>query len=175
MYFNELKKSMNFLGKKNKSIFIGQAVVEPGTFMSNTLNQVPKNKKIEMPVAEEMQLGMSLGLAMDGNIPISIIPRWNFILNGMNQLVNHIDKYFLMGNNKLNNIIIRTGVGADKPLNPQHQHIGDFSDSIQKMCKNINLVKLKKSYQIFPAYKKAFTRKDKKVTILVEYGNLYNR
>ena len=46
-----------------------------------------------------MQLGMSLGLAMDGNIPISIIPRWNFILNGMNQLVNHIDKYFLMASN----------------------------------------------------------------------------
>ena len=93
MYFDELKKSMNFLGSQKNTIFIGQAVEVPGTAMSNTLSDVPKNKLLELPVAEEMQMGMTLGLAMDGNIPISIFPRWNFLLYGMNQLINHIDKY----------------------------------------------------------------------------------
>ena len=41
-YFNELKKSMEFLSKKEKCIFIGQAVEVPGTAMSNTLKDVNK-------------------------------------------------------------------------------------------------------------------------------------
>ena len=39
-YFNELKKSMEFLSKKDKCIFIGQAVEVPGTAMSNTLKDI---------------------------------------------------------------------------------------------------------------------------------------
>ena len=135
MYFEELKKSMNFLASQKNTIFIGQAVEVPGTAMSNTLSDVPKKKLLELPVAEEMQMGMTLGLAMDGNIPISIFPRWNFLLYGMNQLINHIDKYSVMTGKEENiKIIIRTGVGSQRPLHPQHQHIGDFTESIKKMC-----------------------------------------
>ena len=61
--------------------------------MSNTLKNISKNKLLELPVAEEMQMGITLGLAMDGNIPISIFPRWNFLLYAVNQLINHIDKF----------------------------------------------------------------------------------
>ena len=123
-YFEELKRSMEFLGKKNDTIFIGQAVEVPGTAMSNTLKNIKKNKLLELPVAEEMQMGMTLGLAMDDNIPISIFPRWNFLLYGMNQLVNHIDKFKVMtGSTKIPKLIIRTGIGSKRPLHPQHQHI----------------------------------------------------
>ena len=41
-YFSELKKSMEFLSKNKKCIFIGQAVEVPGTAMSNTLKDVNK-------------------------------------------------------------------------------------------------------------------------------------
>ena len=51
---------MDFLGTKKDTIFIGQAVEVPGTAMSNTLKNVPKKKLLELPVAEEMQMGMSL-------------------------------------------------------------------------------------------------------------------
>ena len=122
---------MDFLGSKKNTIFIGQAVEVPGTAMSNTLKNVPKKKLLELPVAEEMQMGMSLGLAMDGNVPISIFPRWNFLLYGVNQLVNHIDKFKIMAGNKIKpKIIIRTSIGSQRPLHPQHQHIGDFSAAI---------------------------------------------
>ena len=121
---------MDFLGTKKETIFIGQAVEVPGTAMSNTLKNVPKKKLLELPVAEEMQMGMSLGLAMDGNIPISIFPRWNFLLYGINQLVNHIDKFKIMAGDKIKpKIIIRTSIGSQRPLHPQYQHIGDFSVS----------------------------------------------
>ena len=89
-YFDELKKSMEYLGNKKDTLFIGQAVEVPGTAMSNTLKNIDKKKLVELPVAEDMQMGMTLGLAMDKNVPISIYPRWNFLLYGINQLINQL-------------------------------------------------------------------------------------
>jgi len=173
-YFNELKRSMEYLAKSKKTIFIGQAVEVPGTSMSNTLKNIKKNKLLELPVAEEMQMGITLGLAMDGNIPISIYPRWNFLLYAVNQLVNHIDKFSVMAGKIIKpKIIIRTGIGSRTPLHPQYQHVGDFTDAFKKMTTTIELIKLKEPKDIFPAYKKAFSRKDGKNTILVEYGDYY--
>ena len=174
-YFDELKKSMNFLGRQKNTIFIGQAVEVPGTAMTNTLSQIKKKKLMELPVAEEMQMGASLGLAMDGYVPISIFPRWNFLLYGVNQLINHIDKFQTMNGKKIKpKIIIRTGVGSKRPLHPQYQHIGDFTEGFKKMFTNIEIINLKEAKDIFPSYKKAYTRKDNKCTILVEHGDFYN-
>ena len=174
-YFNELQRSMEFLGKKKDTLFIGQAVEVPGTAMSNTLKNVKKNKLMELPVAEEMQMGITLGLAMEKNIPISIFPRWNFLLYSLNQLINHIDKFKVMaGTEIVPKIIIRTGIGSQRPLHPQFQHIGDFSEAIQKMCTTIEVIKLEEPEQIFKSYQKAYERKDGINTILVEYGDFYN-
>jgi len=172
-YFDQLKLSMEYLAKKDNVIFMGQAVEYPGTAMSNTLLDIPDNKKIELPVSEEMQMGMTLGMSMNGFIPVSIFPRWNFLILALNQLINHIDKFNLMykSNNKL---IIRTSIGSERPLHPQHQHVGDFSEAVSKMCSNIEIIKLNEPEDIFSSYKKAFLRKDSKNTILVEYGDYYN-
>ena len=174
-YFAELKKAMDFLGKKKNTIFIGQAVEVPGTAMSNTLVDIDRSKLIELPVAEEMQMGMSLGFAMNGHIPISIFPRWNFLLYGVNQLINHIDKFRVMNGTEIKpKIIIRTGIGSKRPLHPREQHIGDFTDAFKKMSTTIDIIKLKNPDDILKSYKKAFYRNDNKNTILVEYGDFYN-
>ena len=174
-YFDELQKSMEFLGKDSKSIFIGQAVEVPGTAMSNTLKNIDKSKLIELPVAEEMQMGITVGLALNGNIPISIFPRWNFLLYAINQLINHLDKVNVMSSNGFKaKAIIRTGIGSQRPLHPQHQHVGDFTESIRKMCTTIDVIKLNEPEDIFPSYKKALIREDGKSTLLVEYGDYYN-
>lgn len=174
-YFSELSKAMSFLGKNKKTVFIGQAVTYPGTAMTNTLKGVDIKQKLELPVAEEMQMGITLGLAFEGYIPVSIYPRWNFLILALNQLVNHIDKINEMGNgNFQNKIIIRTGIGSQRPLHPQSQHISDFTEPLKKMCNNIDFIKLKNPKDIMPTYKKALNRKDKKVSVIVEYGDYYN-
>ena len=71
-------------------------------------------------------------------------------------------------------IIIRTGIGSQRPLHPQFQHIGDFSEAIQKMCTTIDVIQLKEPDDIFPAYEKAFNRKDGRNTLVVEFGDYYN-
>ena len=174
-YVTELTKSMDFLSKDKRIIFLGQAVAYPGTGMTNTLKNVSKEKLYELPVAEEMQMGITIGLALNNFVPVSIYPRWNFLLLATNQLINHLDKINIMSNGKFKTkAIIRTSVGSERPLHPQYQHVGDFSDSIQKVCKDIEIIRLEEPQQIFPAYKKALTREDGKSTILVEYGDYYN-
>ena len=174
-YFDELKKSMNYLARNEKTIFIGQAVEVPGTAMSNTLKGINPKKLLELPVAEEMQMGITTGLALDGNIPVSIFPRWNFVLLAMNQLINHLDKVNIMSNNGFKaKAIIRTGVGSQRPLHPQHQHIGDFTDMVRKMCSSLDVIQLNEPEDIFPSYEKALNRDDGRSTILVEFGDYHN-
>lgn len=174
-YFDNLKKSMTILGSHHKTIFIGQAIEYQGTAMTNTLTNVDKKKLLELPVAEEMQMGMTLGLALDGFIPVSIFPRWNFIMCAMNQLVNHLDKVSLMSNNQFKTkMIIRTSIGSKRPLDPHCQHVGDFTEVVKKLCPNLEVLRLDEPHKIISSYKKALLRKDGKSTILVEYGDYYN-
>ena len=99
-YKSELIRAMSYLAKNEKVIFLGQSVSYSGNSIFNTLSHIPSKKKIELPVAEEMQLGISLGLSFQGYTPISIFPRWNFLLLAANQLVNHVDKINEMGSKK---------------------------------------------------------------------------
>jgi len=173
-YFDELSRAMTFLGEKSDTIFLGQAVEYKGTAMTNTLKQVPKTKLLEMPVNEEMQMGITNGLAVAGSVPISIFPRWNFLLLGVNQLVNHLDKYSIYTHGDYQpKAIIRTSVGSVRPLNPQIQHSGDFTEAFKKMLLTIEVIRLDEPEQVFPAYEKAYTRTDGKSTIIVEWGDYY--
>jgi len=170
-YFDELKRSMDYLALNPKVVFLGQAVACAGTAMSNTLKDVSRDRLIELPVDEEMQMGMANGLAVAGQIPVSIFPRWNFLLLSVNQIVNHLDKFHEMSNGGYQpKVIIRTGIGSERPLHPQYQHVGDFTDAFRLMCKHIEVIRLDEPEDIFPAYKKALEREDGKSTIVVEWG-----
>jgi pyruvate/2-oxoglutarate/acetoin dehydrogenase E1 component len=173
-YFDELSRAMTFLGQQQDTIFLGQAVEYKGTAMTNTLKDVPRNKLLEMPVNEEMQMGISNGLAIAGSVPVSIYPRWNFLLLAANQLINHLDKYSIYTEGEYNpKVIIRTGIGSERPLNPQIQHVGDFTDAFRGMLKTVEVIRLDEPEDIFPAYERAYNRTDGKSTILVEWGDFY--
>ena len=173
-YFDELKRSMEYLGDQPDTVFIGQAVAYKGTAMTNTLKNISREKLLEMPVSEEMQMGITNGMAINGSVPISIFPRWNFLLLATNQLVNHLDKFSIFSHKEYSpKAIIRTSIGSIRPLNPQIQHTGDFTEAYKKMLKTVEIIRLDEPEDIFPAYQKAYNRQDGKSTILVEWGDYY--
>lgn len=173
-YFDELTRAMTWLGNQTNTLFIGQAVEYDGTTMTNTLTNVNRTKLLEFPVNEDMQMGMSIGISLTGIVPISIFPRWNFLLLATNQLVNHLDKIPSMSNGGyLPHVIIRTSIGSQRPLHPQHQHIGDYTDAFKLMCPNVNIVRLDEPEQIYNSYVAAYEDKNRS-TILVEWGDYYN-
>jgi len=169
-YKDALTESMTFLGNRPNTIFVGQQIVYAGNPMSTTLGDVPKDKMIELPVMEETQMGMTLGMAMTGKTVISFYPRWDFIILAANQLINHIDKYQLM-TGKTANILIRLGKGSTTPLDPGHQHKGNYLEEFKSMCSNIKFHNLTDYNTVVDTYKTAYLEGG--VHVLVEYPELY--
>jgi pyruvate/2-oxoglutarate/acetoin dehydrogenase E1 component len=169
-YFNELKRAMTMLSNHQKTIFIGQAVEYEGTGLYESLVHIPHEKRLELPVAEYLQSGLANGLAIEGLIPISTFPRWNFLLMGTDQIVNHLDKFESMSSGLCKpKVIIRVSVGSEEPVDPQCQHKGNFSQAFRLMLKNIEVIELLEPSDIFPAYELALNREDGRSTILVEF------
>lgn len=174
-YKDELKRAMTWLGEKENTFFMGQAVGVKGTAMFDTLENVPMEKRLELPVFENTQLGMSVGMAINGTVPVSIFPRWNFLLCACDQLVNHLDKLAEYSHGEYRpKVIIRTSVGSERPMHPQAQHVGDFSEGFSKILTNIEIIRCDEPEDIFPAYEKAYNRTDGKSTIIVEWGDFHN-
>lgn len=167
-YGQEMTRAMTYLAAAERTIFLGQFYGQ----MPSTLAGVPESKKLEVPVAENLQMGMSTGLALAGFVPVSLFVRWNFLLLAADQLVNHLDKIERMsGGGYKPKVIIRTCVGSTKPLDSRCQHTSDFTAGFRAMLTNVAVITLPKAWDIFPAYQKAL-RSDRS-TILVEYGNCY--
>lgn len=168
-YQDNLKKAMTMLGKEN-TIFLGQTLVYGGSPMFNSCKDVPKEKIFEMPVAEDMQMGMSLGLALEGFIPISIFPRIDFLICATNQLINHIDKCEEMSKGEFKpGVIIRTQIGNKKPMYPGCQHCQDYTRGLKNMCSSILVLKIEDENEVIPLYQLALERaKEGKSTLLVE-------
>jgi pyruvate/2-oxoglutarate/acetoin dehydrogenase E1 component len=86
-YKDELIKSMEWLSEKDNTIFLGQSVSYSGNAIFNTLKTLPEEKRIELPVFEEIQMGMSTGLALEGYVPISCYPRFDFMMRAILLLI----------------------------------------------------------------------------------------
>jgi pyruvate/2-oxoglutarate/acetoin dehydrogenase E1 component len=121
-------------------------------------------------------MGVANGLALQGYIPISIFPRWNFLLLATNQIVNHLNCLGeLTGLKTPPKVIIRTSVGSETPLHPGPQHVGDFTEAFRQLCPNLEIVNLQEKSLIFPSYEKALCRTDGMSTLLVEWGDKYGQ
>jgi pyruvate/2-oxoglutarate/acetoin dehydrogenase E1 component len=119
-------------------------------------------------------MGYTIGLAMNGFLPVSIFPRWNFLILATNQIVNHLDKLKEMMDVEVPpKVIIRTGIGAEKPMHPGPQHTGDYTEAFKVMAPNLEIIRLDEPDQIFPAYKKAADRTDGISSLIIEWGEFY--
>lgn len=172
-YSDALREAMSIVAQNPKAIFVGQAVRYPGTGMFRTLDHLPEDQRLELPVAEDMQMGMSTGLAIAGFLPVSIYPRINFLLLAMSQLVLHLDALPLYSRGGYRpKVLIRTAVATDQPLDPGPQHLGDYCDALQKMLRTVKVVRLLTPEACVPLYRAALEAQYS--TILVEKMGLYD-
>ena len=173
-YFDELKRTMEWLAAHPKVVFVGQTAAVPGTFMYQTLRDVPKGKALELPVNESFQMQFTLGLALGGYIPVSIYPRQNFLLLAAGDMANMVDKISDMTAGEVSpRMVIRVATGPDKPVHPGHQHVGNYAEAFRNMFSAIEVVELNEPEDIFPAYERALLRPDGKPILLIEHGNHY--
>ena len=171
-YKQEVQKGMDLLAEQPNSIFIGQAVEYKGTALTHQVKGFDSYKLLELPVAEDMQAGFALGLALEGYLPISLYPRMNFIILAMNQIINHLDKWEAMscGMSKPK-VIMKAVAGSQYPLDPGHQHKANYTEAFKSMVTNIDVVELLYPEQVFSAYQKALDTN--KSTLIIEHGDFY--
>jgi pyruvate/2-oxoglutarate/acetoin dehydrogenase E1 component len=174
-YKDELIRSMEFLAEDDRTIFIGQSVKFSGNAIFNTLESIDDSKKIETPVFEDVQMGLSTGLALNGFVPITCYPRFDFLICASNQLVNHLDKIEYMSKGSMRpRVIIRTSIGPKTPLDGGPQHTADYTGIFKKMLTNINVVSLEEPEDIFTAFEEALLGDKFHATLLIENGGFYN-
>jgi pyruvate/2-oxoglutarate/acetoin dehydrogenase E1 component len=169
-YHKIIKERMNNLALLPNSIFIGQQVMAPENFYG-TLVDVPIEKRLELPVCEELQLGLSLGLSLKGYFPISIIQRCDFLPRCLDQIVNHLNLMEECSRKRyVPRILLRTTIGSKVPLNVGPQHSQNLVELMKIACKfPVFLVETVK--EVNEAYD--FAIKSTKSTLIIERQALY--
>jgi pyruvate/2-oxoglutarate/acetoin dehydrogenase E1 component len=171
-YKEELDRAMEWLATKPNTVFMGQAIGFSGHAISNTMAKVPQDKRIELPVFEELQLGMATGMALEGWVPVTCYPRFDFFILAINQLVNHLDKMQDMSKGDMKpKVIIRVAVGSKVPFSAGPQHTQDHTEAMKKMLTEVEVIELTEPEQIFEAFKNAY--EGDKSTLIIEHSEYY--
>lgn len=169
-YLEALRAAMTSIVEQG-GLITGQSVAAGGTALRRTTDHLPPEALLELPVAEDMQLGMATGIALAGRLVLTCYPRWNFLLLATNQLVNHLDKIPAMSG-VYPKVLIRVSVPQDTPLNPGHQHLGNYTDAIASMLTTVKVFDLHTPEDVTQGYQKAFSIPGS--FLLVEHARYYD-
>ena len=171
-YKDELTAAMDVLATDPLVRFVGYGVKIGGRAMG-TLKNVPDSQLIEMPVAENLMVSFAIGLSLKGLKPVVFIERFDFILNAMDAIVNHLDKIAEISHGEFTpTVILRIVVGnKDKPLFTGKTHTQDFSFGFRQFVK-FPVIQLVKPDEIAFQYKAALAFLGRRSTALVEYKDL---
>jgi len=170
-YKDAIKNSMEELAKLDRVRFLGYNV-NYGSRAYGTLKDIPKEICIETPVAENLMIGLAIGMSLEGYKPIVFFERHDFILNGLDAIVNHLDKIEKMSYGQFKTpVIIRANVGSKKPLTPGMQHTQDFTEILKKIV-TFPVYEPLNSKQVVECYNKI--KNFKNSALIIERRELYD-
>jgi hypothetical protein len=154
-YKAELSAAMLRLSADPAMRFIGYGI-RTGRAMG-TLKGVPDCQLVETPVAENLMVGLAIGMALRGLRPLVFIERCDFLLNAADAIVNHLDKIRLMSHGEFAPaVLLRVVVGnAAKPLFTGATHTQDFTRAFAMMAPRINTAGLTAPEMIAGRYRLA--------------------
>jgi pyruvate/2-oxoglutarate/acetoin dehydrogenase E1 component len=165
-YHKAIVKENLELAKNPKVIFLGQQVSSEDHY--GTLKDIPMDRRIEMPVAEELQLSLSLGLSVEGFLPVSIYQRCDFLPRAMDAIVNHLNCFNKLSRGLYNpKIIFRTTVGLKKA---GIQHSQDLTELLKVAC-NFPVFKVNDVQEVHWIYD--FARKTDTSVMIIERQELF--
>ena len=172
---DEILASMKMLGEQPDVRFLGYNVRYGGK-AGGSLNDVPEDKLVEMPLAENLMIGAAIGFSLDGFVPVVWVERMDFILCGMDALVNHLNHLGALSDSLHNpGVIIRICVGNSRsPLFTGPTHTQNFYEAFLKLVRMpVYLITKAKQVEAFYRWAIEGARKGKS-TIIIEQKDLYN-
>lgn len=119
-------------------VFLGEDIRDPygGAFKATKgLSQLFNSRILNMPISEAGMTGLSVGLAINGMLPVTEMMFGDFVTLGFDQLLNHASKYDWVYNIRVP-MILRVPSGAKRGYGPTH------SQSLEKFLIGIPGVKI---------------------------------
>lgn len=111
---------------ENNGVFIGYNV-KNGNAMGS-LNGVPDYLKIETPVAENLMVGLAIGMSFEGYRPVVYFERHDFMLVAMDAIGNHLNHIERMSHGEYKcPVILKTVVADSGPFYSGPTHSQDFT------------------------------------------------
>lgn len=168
-YQSELTRTFGELAKQKEVVFLGQGLVN-GDRVYGTMSEVPTNKCMELPCAENLIMGVATGLALKGLRPVVVFQRMDFILLAADQIINHLALMPKMSGGQFKlPVLIRAIVGSsDRNFDVGEQHRKDFSDMFREY---LSVYTFRRGMDIFNSYTEAY--KEDAPALLVEYKDNY--
>ncbi len=124
-YKNAIEYSMEKIAAKN-GVFIGYNV-KNGNAMGS-LKNVPDDQKIETPVAENLMVGLAIGMSFEGFRPVVYFERHDFMLVAADAIGNHLSHIERTSHGEYQcPVILKTVVADSGPFYSGPTHSQDFS------------------------------------------------
>jgi hypothetical protein len=124
-YKDAIQYSMEKIASKN-GVFIGYNV-KNGNAMGS-LKNVPDEQKIETPVAENLMVGLAIGMSFEGYRPVVYFERHDFMLVAADAIGNHLNYIERTSHGEYTcPVILKTVVADSGPFYSGPTHSQDFS------------------------------------------------
>lgn len=136
------------------ALFVGQGVAADGIAWYSDFADVPAAQKIEFPIAEELNVGVAIGLSLTGVLPVVCIPRFDFLFRAADQIVNHLDRLAIMSAGQWEpRVIVRTQVGKRSPLDAGPQHTGEYTAAFRLMLRTVRVIEVREPAAALALYR----------------------
>lgn len=168
-YKGELTASMDALASDPARRFVGYGLLHGRAL--GTLAAVPTEQIIETPTAENLMVGMAIGLSLKGIKPLVFIERFDFALCAADAIVNHLSAAAHISRGEFTPaVIMRVVVGnRRKPLFTGETHTQNFAEAFASMVR-FPVYELEHETEIARRYAEAARLQDDGTsTMLVEF------
>jgi len=163
-YKDAVTKAMTEMGDDG-FVFIGYSLI-PGDAMG-TLKHVSDLQKIETPVAENLMVGLAIGMSFEGFRPVVYFERHDFMLVAADAIGNHVDKIERISHGEFTcPIILKTVVDDGGLFYSGPTHSQDFTKTFQEMV-DFPVIDTHTPDEVYDAY--IFAKNSNKPTMIVEH------
>lgn len=172
-YKQAITAAMTSLAQDPKTVFLGYGLTKGRA--NGTLAGVPAERIAllgEMPVAENLMIGVAIGLALKGRKVIAYMERFDFALLAADVIVNQLEKIHRISNGEFSpGIMIRCNVGGKtRPLFTGLPHTQDLTAGFAAM---VSFPVVRYTDPANSPYEEAFAALPNRSTMIVEYRDLY--
>lgn len=170
-YKDALKQSMSMLAADPLTRFVGYGLKIGRA--AGSMADAKEEQIVEVTVAENLLAGIGIGLALTGLKPVLFFERFDFVLNALDAIVNHLDAAEIISKGEFRpTCILRIVVGnTQKPLYTGHTHTRDHSEALKRMVR-FPVWRVRTTEEVLTAYEMAAKNLHRHSTAIVEYKDL---